>query len=273
MTGEDTDFSIHLKACRQLQKPPSVVDDSNQQVNSICHFLTLLARTTSLDLRPKAWGVDSLPLFDQTHHFRSDERSIEYIYGITPTLGNLLEKTCQIAEFLTFYKDQDIPAALLDSVETLRDELCVWSIETEPFSSIGPEQVPMLQIAMCQARAFHSAVLIFYFRTIESHPINLGGEVRTVWENLTDAENLKDEIMGGEKRAAPMSWPAFIAACEATDRQAWVEWWTRVQGYRVGNFARQWRVVQELWNIMDTDKSVTSWRDALSRSGELILPI
>lgn len=273
MTGEDTDFPIHLKACRQLQKPPSVVGDSNQQVNSICRFLTLLARTTSIDLRPKAWGIDGSPLFDQTPHFRSDERSIEYIYGITPTLGNLLEKTCQIAEFLAVYKDQDIPAALLDSVETLGDELSTWSIETEPFSSIGPEQSPMLEIARCQARAFHSAVLIFYFRTIESSPIDLEGEVRTVWQNLTDAENLKDEFMGGEKRAAPMSWPAFIAACEATDRQAWAEWWARVQEYRVGNFARQWRVVQELWNIMDTDKSVTSWRDALSRSGELVLPI
>ena len=131
----------------------------------------------------------------------------------------------------------------------------------------------MLEIAQCQARAFHSAVLIFYCRTIENHPANLEDEVRTVWENLTEAENLKDEFMGGEKRAAPMSWPAFIAACEATDREVWVEWWTQVQGYRVGNFAKQWRVIQKVWNIMDTDENVNNWREALKISGELVLPI
>lgn len=132
----------------------------------------------------------------------------------------------------------------------------------------------MLEIARCQARAFHSAVLIFYFRTIEHYnPINLEDEVGFIWKNLTTAEDLKDDFMHGEKRAAPMSWPAFIAACEAADRESWAEWWTRVQGYRVGNFAKQWRVIQLLWNIMDTDETSKSWVDALKQSGELILPI
>lgn len=272
MTGEDSDFPIHLKACRQLRKPPGISNDSSQQVNSICHFLTLLARTTSLDFGPKALP-DDVCLFDQTPTFRSDERSIEYIYGITPTLGNLLDKTCQIAEHLAFYQTREIPEHLRDITEILREELFSWSIESEPFSSIGPEQGPMLEIARCQARAFHSAVLIFYRRTIENWPIALEDESCRVLKNLTQAENLKDEFMGGEKRAAPMSWPAFIAACETANRDPWVEWWTRVQGYRVGNFTKQWRIIRGIWNMMDTDENVTSWRDALKQSGELILPI
>lgn len=166
-----------------------------------------------------------------------------------------------------------MPAFVHPVAETLKNELCSWTIESEPFSSISNEQGTMHEIARCQARAFHSAVLIFYHRTIEDSPINLEPEVRVIWTNLTEAENLKDEFMGGEKRAAPMSWPAFIAACEAADRLPWVGWWNRVQGYRVGNFTKQWRVIQRLWEIMDTHENVTSWRDALKVSGELILPI
>ncbi|RJE19123.1 hypothetical protein PHISCL_08537 [Aspergillus sclerotialis] len=275
ITGEDTDFPIHLKACRQLRKPPpGTLNDTSRPVDTIFHFLSLLARTTSLRPESCPEPPDSTRLFDQVTHFSSDERSIEHIYGITPKLGNLLEKTCQIAESLTVYKGNQIPTILLTMSEELKYELCAWDIDSEPFYSIGPEHGTMLEIARCQARAFHSAVLIFYYRTIEYYnPINLEDEVSFIWKNLTTAEDLKDDFMHGEKRAAPMSWPAFIAACEATDRESWAEWWTRVQGYRVGNFAKQWRVIQRLWNIMDNDETSKSWVDALKRSGELILPI
>ena len=250
------------------------MNDTSRPVDTICHFLSLLARTTSLKLEPPPEPTDSTRILDQAPHFNSDERSIEHIYGITPKLGNLLERTCQIAEYGTIYQGKHVPTAFLKASEELKIELCAWDIDSEPFYSIGPEHGTMLEIARCQARAFHSAVLIFYYRTIEHYTeINLEEEVSFIWKNLTTAEDLKDDFMHGEKRAAPMSWPAFIASCEATDREAWAEWWTRVQGYRVGNFMKQWLVIQRLWNIMDTDETSKSWVDALKRSGELILPI
>lgn len=276
MTGEDADFPIHLEGCRRLQKPPqysnALTDANHRQVNSICHFLSLLARTTSHELQPRVWHPDH-PLFDPPQ-FDNHERSIEYIYGVTPVLGNQLDKTCQIAEYLSFYQGSEIPEILLQACEDLRNELSSWNVESEPFHSIRPEQATALEVIRCQARAFHSAVVIFYYRTVENYyPLNLEGVVHAVWENLTNAENLKDSLMGGEKRAAPMSWPAFIAACEAADRQPWVEWWVRIQGYRVGNFARQWKVIRDIWAIMDADGNVAGCRDALKRSGNLILPI
>lgn len=234
----------------------------------------MLSRTTSLKLEPPSLPSDHISFLDRIPHFHSDERSIEHIYGITPTLGNLLEKTCQIAEYLTLYQSNHTPYFLISASEELKYELCAWDIDSEPFYSITPEHGTMLEIARCQARAFHSAVLIFYYRAVENfNPIDLEDEVMFIWQNLTDAENLKGNFMGGERRAAPMSWPAFIAACEATDRQPWAEWWARVQSYGMGNFTKQWRVIQELWNFMDTDNEVTSWIDALKQSGELILPI
>jgi arginine metabolism regulation protein II len=132
----------------------------------------------------------------------------------------------------------------------------------------------MSEIARCQARAFHSAVLIYFHRAVlNEEPKHLDDEVRFILSNLTAAEDLKDQYMGGDKRTAPMSWPAFIASCEASDRQPWVEWWTRIQEYKIGNFRRQWMVVQELWDIMDKEDNVNNWKDALEKSGILVLPI
>lgn len=136
----------------------------------------------------------------------------------------------------------------------------------------------MLEIARCQVRAFHSALLIYYRRTVLDGDgvivdLDVEAEASAVWENLTAAEDLKDAYMGGVKRTAPMSWPAFIATCETRNREPWVRWWTRVEGYGLGNFSRQWRAIQEVWHVKDVNVNVDSWRDALRRIGRLVLPV
>lgn len=283
MTGEDSDYLIHLRACDQLRKGPSYfsrLGNSNNPVNVICSFLTLLARTTSHEIEPRPWPADGTAL--ELFHFCNDERSTEYIYGVTPELGNLLHRTCQLAEHTAFYRRrcEQVPAPLQEACQMLRDDISCWTVESGPFLLIQRRERSMFDIAQCQARAFHGAVVLFYLRTVQ----NTGGDdgvpavgvqavVQAIWENLDKAEDLKDAYMDGAKRTAPMSWPAFIGACEAKDRRPWVEWWARVQGYGIGNLTRQWRVIQELWEVMDTDNSVTGWRDALRRTRRQVLPI
>lgn len=273
MTGEDSDFPIHLDGCHRLQKPRDnqSIDDTNSQINSICHFLTLLARTTSCKPIQRPWQQGQSPF--EKPYFHDDERSIEYIYGVTPALGNLLQRTCYLAEYIAYYEEHSIPTVLLEACRALKIDLLTWRLDPEEFHIIGSEST-MIEIALCQAHAFHSAVVIFFYRTIGiNDALNLEHEVHLILRNLTQAENLKDQYMGGEKRTAPMSWPAFVAACVATDREPWVEWWTRVQGYNVGNFKRQWLVIRKLWAIMDEDMTIVSWRDALRKLGKLVLPI
>lgn len=275
MTGEDSDFPIHLKGCRQLERPGRASDslnDSSRQVSSICHFLSLLARTTAHELEHRQWTTEG-PLFEQPY-FHDDDTNIQYMYGITPYLGNLLQRTCQVAEYLAFYQGAEVPTILLEACSALKDEIFSWDIDSESFHHVMLEQPTMLEIIRCQALSFHSAIAIFYYRAIEdSSPVDLQQQVGAIWKNLSLAEDLKDVYSSDGKRAAPMSWPAFIAACEAIDRQPWVEWWERVQRYSMGNFKRQWKVIQEIWNIMDLDENVLNWRDALKQSGKLVLPI
>ncbi|EUC35667.1 hypothetical protein COCCADRAFT_34908 [Bipolaris zeicola 26-R-13] len=285
MTGEDSDFPIHLQACRRLRQPCLQLSmskgDSSNQVTSIYRFLTLLAQTTCLEISPRPWSFDEHLPASTLPYFHPDERSIEYIYGITPEMANLLYKTCRIAEHLAFYRQQagtPTPASLRAAYKALGDDVMAWVIDAEPFHLIQRQERTMLEIARCQVRAFHSALLIYYRRTVLDGDgiivdVDVEAEANAVWENLTAAEDLKDAYMGGAKRTAPMSWPAFIATCETRNREPWVTWWSRVEGYGLGNFSRQWRAIQEVWGVMDVDGNVGSWREALSRIGRLVLPV
>ncbi|KAJ5784464.1 uncharacterized protein N7503_009676 [Penicillium pulvis] len=272
ITGEDADFPIHLKGCRQLREchESKAFGGPSQKVNNICHFLTLLGRTTSPELQvtqvADKWCLEK-PLFS------SSDTHIEYIYGITPTLGNLLHRTCQISEAVSTYDRQHIPKSLQNARNALRAELLTWSLATDDCHLVNSEAaINMLDIIRRQACAFHSAVLIFYYRAIENHDlINPQLEVLTVWENLTIAEQNKEHELQKQRYGAPMSWPAFIAACEAVNRQPWAEWWAKVQRYNLGNFRRQWIIIQEVWGIMDSQD--ICWRDALQQCGKLVLPI
>ncbi|KAJ5579776.1 uncharacterized protein N7459_005761 [Penicillium hispanicum] len=273
MTGEDSDFPIHLKGCQQLRQLHLArdADSSSRQVRLICRFLTLLGRTTSVDLQPRSWTIDDWCL--EAPLFNEEDRDIEYIYGVTPALGNLLHQTCQIAEALALYKDFEIPQSVLDARHALRFNLFTWKIQPDDFVLIKSDR-KMMEIIRCQAHAFYSAILIFYCRAVEHHPlIDLGSQVANVWESLTRAETLKERDMEKQRLSAPMSWPAFIAACEATDRERWRTWWERVQRYNLGNFRRQWNVIQEVWSITDAHPNGICWRDALQSSGQLVLPI
>lgn len=249
-----------------------ILGGPTRQVKSICHFLSLLTRTTAYNTEPSISGTDDD--FLESIHFDVDDRGIEYMYGITPTLGNLLKRTCQAAERLSIYQNEGIPIFLLKECTEIEYEIAIWNIESEKIYAMGSTEHTMREIVCCQARAFHSAMAIFYYRTIGTgSTVNMENHVQIIWENLKLAEDLKEEYLHGDKRSAPMSWPAFIAACEASDREPWVKWWERVQIYGLGNFTRQWRTIQEVWSLMDDYDEVGSWREALRRSGRLVLPI
>ena len=53
---------------------------------------------------------------------------------------------------------------------------------------------------------------------------------------------------------APLSWPAFVAACEAPPaaRQRWTKYWQTLLKHQIGTKKTIWEIVQEVWRRRDS---------------------
>lgn len=74
------------------------------------------------------------------------------------------------------------------------------------------------------------------------------------------------------KPLAPITWPCFIASCEATPDQHvfWREWWQHMLQYRIGNIKSLWQVVEEVWKVADArHENVSSDNSSTSRTTEV----
>lgn len=80
------------------------------------------------------------------------------------------------------------------------------------------------------------------------------------------------------RNRAPMTWPAFVASCEAEpeDRMVWERWWERVLRYGIANLERQWKVVRGVWEGIDKDgggNQRIDWIEIFLKEGFRVLPI
>lgn len=270
------DHWIHLDAAIKLQASrhhASLVSRETSQLNMICTMLRLFAQTALPRPNPTPWNDDAGP--DRMDHDFSDP-SIEYIYGITTNLARLIKRIYDLTQHLAFYNGREYPTTLLAACEELGDHLSSWNIDIEPFSAIGTEREDARQVARAQSRAFHSAALIYYYRSVQNCKREyLDTEQENTLLAMNEAEEWKIHLIKGSSAPAPLTWPAFIASCEAIGeyRQRWNEWWTRVEKYRLKNFSKQHSIVQQVWGKLDRSGSPTDWRDVLAEMNFRIIPV
>ena len=201
----------------------------------------------------------------------------------------MLHRTCNLANQLAYYEEKGLPKpnSVVMACQDLGTDISVWPSNGGQIHTLqkGTQGV-MSEITSCQTRAFHGALCLFYGRFVFQRVFMSGHEtfmdvettVLDTYQEMAAAEDFKDAHYGLEgKRTAPMSWPAFVASCEARTvgaRNLWTDWWSRrVAGYCVGNFSRQWSIVQEVWEIIDSNPKITNWREALRVLGKPVLPI
>ncbi|OBT82751.1 hypothetical protein VE02_09105 [Pseudogymnoascus sp. 03VT05] len=254
--GGTSDHWIHLEAAIQLQASR--------------HYASLTAQPRP---KPKPWpGIDNVPS-DVDSDFL--EPSIEFIYGITTSIAGAILKIYRLTQYIAYYKGQEYPQALMQACETLGDELCSWSIDFEPFSAIDPKEEHMLKVARAQARAFYYAALIYYYRSVQNCSRKcLHLEQQAAIAAMNEAEDLKLSFGDDSSLPAPITWPAFIASCEAVgeDRQDWDKWWNRVQKYRMGNYSKQQSIVHRVWVDLDNNETLVDWRESLAAMILRIIP-
>lgn len=280
LNGGVDDHWIHLEAARQLQASrhfASVVSHETRQLDSICKMLRLFAQTTLCSPEPEPWPGSNMTFREAD--FDSLSPSIEYIYGIArPTAGALL-KTYRMTQILAHYRQAhlDLPDALLQACEDLGDELASCSVSSETFSAIGSQSQQMLAVARAQATAFDAAAKIYYSRSVQScRREDLTEEQLTTIAALNEAEDIKAALGGTVSLPAPITWPAFLASCEAVGgvRDRWIEWWQRIQSYQMRNYAKQFGVVQSVWDMVDEEQHLDmDWREVLVALRVRILPV
>jgi arginine metabolism regulation protein II len=277
MDGGINDHWIHLEAARSLQESMSrfrLLSRQTRQLNTICKMLRLFAQTVQaiprFESSPVEYtGLDNLGLDDL-------EACIEFTYGITHFLANAIFKIFHLSQCLAHCHENAYPEALLDACEALGDELLSWKIESESFSTIDATDERMLGVAKAQATAFYNATLIYYFRSIQRcERKELRAEQRATLEAMNLAEDLKSNSPQHHHWPAPITWPAFIASCEAEDgdRLGWSRWWARVQDYRMNNYLKQRGIVERIWQRIDDSDISIDWREILAEMDIMVIAV
>lgn len=209
----------------------------------------------------------------------------EYVYGITPTIAAALSQTCRLAEHLVYFRQNNrdginIPDCILEACEELGNTLQSWQFEHEDITSIPRSDVLGFSILTHQAKAWHAAALVYYCTRIQgAEPIDLARETNLVLEHLLTAEEIKSKAgtMKKKEHLAPITWPGFIASCNALKdkRDAWKEWWQHMLAYKIGNIEKQWDIVQKIWEKLDQMEQLgieIDWTVAFKSLGINILP-
>ncbi|RDW63186.1 Zn(II)2Cys6 transcription factor [Aspergillus mulundensis] len=276
MEGSMTDFWIHLDGCKKLRF--LLPKQGNNQLRTICSFMSTLSRSTDPWLPPKPWKQQ------ENSPFLPDDSNLECTYGITATLASYMDLVIRLSQHLRYYHTNDLPLPppLEHAISTLHSALISWSIAKEPLMSVAEGDAETFSLVQCHILAFHAGIVIYFYtvtgwtRTPDSRSI-LCHYNNICVTNLLSAEALKTTYgsQAGWNAMAPIVWPGFIAACEAVpeERPLWRIWWVGVQRYRIGSIEVLWEVVQEVWDIDEnsSDANEPRWMSVLRRNGRRVM--
>ncbi|KAK4502669.1 hypothetical protein PRZ48_006095 [Zasmidium cellare] len=290
VAGDDDNFLVHIQGIMQLRntrKNWRMISESTRQLNDISSLLALLARTLAFEPASQLACID--PAEDDYSrkspnmiYERREASCYAYIYGVTPQTVDAIRRTCRLAETIeSLEKGSAIPSDVLESCETLGDDLLSWDLTSNHLDLFLGDREDAA-IFEHHAKAWHHAALTYYYRRIQglSYP-DLVHDVRLVATHMQAVETLKAASSNPAKKAmAPIPWPMFIASCEALgeERYTFEEWWKSIQRYGIANNKRLWDAVQIIWRTRDQNQTerneeTTSWIDMYRDLGIRLLPV
>ncbi|KIW10432.1 hypothetical protein PV08_11396 [Exophiala spinifera] len=316
MEGSMSEYWIHLGgmgplARELLQREEHHATPKIARLITMSTFLSTLASTTSLDLAELPWSAAEQHYYydndgdgdgdgDDTTEKRPydvscrDYYGLEFAYGITPRLANLMHHVVTLGQHISYYvsRSDAFPPTLISACRRLSDDISSWSIESEaiddvilppgssPARSAGTSSLSFTaQLAKHHIFAFARGLRVYYHtRILPCRPSDMRLHIDRVAEHLVEIEELKLRAGYDHNLCATITWPGFIAACEAErgpSRDVWYRWWTGMLQYGIGNIAELWQVVQEAWELKDVHgvNEVPAWVPVLRKRGQRILAV
>jgi arginine metabolism regulation protein II len=202
----------------------------------------------------------------------------ECIYGIPQQLLSMLEETTGLIRRIDDLRKANTMAHLPDDINVACDRLenivLDWTMDENHSLALASDTNATREIIRNQTRAFHGALVIFFSQNIRllDHRY-LRQEVDNILESIETIEHIKAET---NMLAAPIFWPAFIAATEAFDpkQQArFRKWHEEVTAYGIASVRTGIDVVNEVWKVGPSraKRHTSLWRTIIAQTGNSLM--
>jgi arginine metabolism regulation protein II len=178
----------------------------------------------------------------------------ECIYGVPQNLLVLFFKTTRLVREVTSIREKGgraapLPLDLSTRCDTLEQIITDWSIDLElERCRINGTMGASYDIIHQTTHAFHNALIIYFAQHVRLLSYRyLQSYVQTVLESIEAIEEIKAE---SRILAAPIYWPAFIAASEAFNeglQARFRSWYDQVEVYGIEANRSGISVLNEVW--------------------------
>ncbi|KAH7157312.1 fungal-specific transcription factor domain-containing protein [Dactylonectria estremocensis] len=202
----------------------------------------------------------------------------ESIYGVPQKLLVLLTRAVHLIGQVNEARNRDKTTLIPDHLSSQCDELeiCIMDrqIEDELEHWLPDDKSVDSDIIRHQTRAFHNAVIIYFAQHIRllGHRY-LQPYIKAVLDNIEAIERIKSET---QTLAAPLYWPAFIAASEAFDpelQDRFKRWYEQVEFYGFEAVRTGIRVLTDVWKEGpgSANRRTSLWRIVATRTGQSLM--
>ncbi|KKK19091.1 hypothetical protein P175DRAFT_0465447 [Aspergillus ochraceoroseus IBT 24754] len=229
-----------------------------------------LSQTYSTDI---SRGASDSPNSHPSPESDSHMSTYECIYGVPHHLLILLSKTTELIDAVTDARETSgmtmIPDGLARECDRLESAIMDWPLELELKKCLGDEMSASSEIIRRTARAFHHALVIYFAQHIRlvGHRY-LHQYIESVLDCIEAIEKIKANT---DCLAAPLYWPAFVAASEAFDehlQDRFKAWYEQVEMYGIAAVRTGINILTRVWqNGTGASNRITSqWRIEVHRT-------
>lgn len=216
---------------------------------------------------------DTISTYSGPAQAASEMASYECIYGIPQSLLVLLQRTIDLVDKVDAAREKlgiaSMPKDLDKICDDIEKNIFDWPLDLELTRYRDSDIGTSFGIIYHQTRSFHNALIIYFSQNVRllSHRYLR----QYVTEVLHDIEAIETIKIKTKLLAAPLFWPAFMAATEAHDQHLqdrFRQWYAKVAVYGIKAVRTGTQVVYEVWKRgPSSDGRVTSqWRTVVEET-------
>jgi arginine metabolism regulation protein II len=223
-------------------------------------FMDTIANTTATDwMEPRHFPQYSNTPVLLDVPFEATDTFLEHSYGITTSIASMIYSTNKIWLYAQGLTDiGPLPSSEVNhSLATLAEQLETWAPSSENYTSFAGDDAMHMPLLKSLSTSIYYATRI-YFHSCFRFNSTRHNSMPTRLSDLTlmALEQSESVRSPSSKAGAPLSWPAFIAACEAPPalRGRWTQYWQTLLKHQIGTQQAAWEIVQEVWRKKEIEE-------------------